>query len=142
MNYRGHYDNIYGILTTILKFFQQSHSDTIRSFMQFMLANLCETLAEEQFKLALIVFKERNFVCQSQFDRFIHELQIVNHLIKFLFHNDFEGQYYPVRIERDIQHKTKKFTEFAQKRIDRITEKLKLNGINIELEYPSERLKK
>jgi len=65
MNYRTHYPDIFGMLTTILKFFELSYSDTIRSFMQFMLANLCETLAEEQFKLALIVFKEKNFVSQQ-----------------------------------------------------------------------------
>ena len=65
MNYRANFDDVFGMLRTVLKFFQQSASDTIKSFMQFMLANLCETLAEEQFNLALIIFKEKNFVGQQ-----------------------------------------------------------------------------
>ena len=61
MNYRV-FPEIYEMLTTVHKFFEQSHSETIRTFMRFNLTKMCETLADEQFKLAVCVFNEKNFV--------------------------------------------------------------------------------
>ena len=55
---------------------------------------------------------------------------------------NFDGTYYPVRTEREIQHKTKKFTEFAQKRIERIVERNKLNGVIISISYAGDEKKK
>ena len=40
-------------MVTLLKFFETGLTETVRSYFQFNLIILCETLAQEQFKLAL-----------------------------------------------------------------------------------------
>jgi hypothetical protein len=76
-------------MVTLLKFFETGLTETVRSYFQFNLIILCETLAQEQFKLALQVTKERQFVTQQGMNKFTEELAMVNELNKVLFHNSF-----------------------------------------------------
>lgn len=59
MNYRHFGDQLCETLFTLKKFFEASLFDTVRTFFEFNFVILCETLATEQFKLALTVTKER-----------------------------------------------------------------------------------
>eukprot|EP00347_Sterkiella_histriomuscorum_P007334 403349349 len=138
MNYRK-YDNVYEMFKTIYKFFELPQNQTIRTFIEFTLINLSEQLSEEQFNLALIIFREKNFVSQENLDKFVFEIQKCNDLIKFLFFLDTDN-YRCIRTVREIQHKCKKFTEFAQRRIEKIIEKLKVTqNIQISIVYPAEK---
>lgn len=46
MNYRN-FEDVNKMFNVIIKFFEQSQSQTIRTFIEFNLTNLCESLAQE-----------------------------------------------------------------------------------------------
>jgi len=89
MNYHRFTGYVHESLVTLLKFFETCPSDTAKSFFAFNMSVLCETLAMEQFKLALIVTKDRAFVTQDGLDRFTDELLIANEFNKVLYFNTF-----------------------------------------------------
>jgi hypothetical protein len=90
MNYRRAALPIGETLLTLLKFFETCPSDTVKTFFQFNMIVLCENIAMEQFKLALLVTKDyRMFVTQRGMDKFTEELEFVNQINKVLFFNSF-----------------------------------------------------
>jgi hypothetical protein len=62
MNFRRFPFSTHLIVTTIMKFFEYSPSDTVRTFVIFNVIILCETLAAEQFNMAVTVSREKNFM--------------------------------------------------------------------------------
>ncbi|CDW79194.1 UNKNOWN [Stylonychia lemnae] len=138
MNYRN-VASVYKIFNVIHKFFETTQNQTIRTFIEFNLVNLCDTLAQEQFKMALHIFNEKNFVSQTNVDKFTNELLKINDFIKFLFFLN-TGAYQCIRTVREIQYKVKKFTDVAQRRIDKVIERQKLQGVIINIKYPIDRM--
>lgn len=135
MNYRRFSYSVGETLLTLLKFFETAPSDTVKSFFQFNMIILCENLAMEQFKLALLVTKDyRMFITQRGMDKFTEELELVNQVNKVLFFNNFPN-FQAVRVQREIMFKLKKFTELADKRITRYIEKQAEKGNQIVIKF-------
>lgn len=60
MNYRQ-LDHLFPTLTTLFYFFDSTENETVKSFFQFNLVNVCEQISEEHFKFISSIIKERNF---------------------------------------------------------------------------------
>ncbi len=85
-------------------------------------------------KLAMCANNERAFVTQPGFDKFTNELLIVNEINKVLFHNTF-ATFNAVRTQRDIMFRLKKFTEIAERRINRYIERQAERGNQIVIKF-------
>jgi hypothetical protein len=62
MNYRKHDSRLRVHLSTLLRFFETNPSITVRTFFNFNMVVLCETIATEQMKLAMCANNERVFL--------------------------------------------------------------------------------
>lgn len=89
MNYRNFDFKLKDHFFSLLHFFESCPSTTVKTFFNFNMIILCETIATEQMKLAMCATNERAFVTQAGLDKFTNELLIANEINKVLFHNTF-----------------------------------------------------
>jgi hypothetical protein len=101
MRYRQYPQDVFSILNTLMRFFECAPCETTKTFYRFNVIVLCDALAHEQFTLALVDTKERNFMTQGGLDRITENLTLANEFNKVLFHLDFAKNFKAVRVQRD-----------------------------------------